>query len=57
MKELKKENAKLNEKVRELTQENETLSTNEKELNNLQKLLKIIPKEKLKSNSTFIQSV
>ena len=41
MKELKKENAKLNEKVRELTQENETLSTNEKELNNLQKLLKI----------------
>ena len=36
MKELKKENAKLNEKVRELTQENETLSTNEKELNNLQ---------------------
>ena len=40
MKELKKENAKLNEKVRELTQENETLSTNEKELNNLQKLLK-----------------
>ena len=32
MKELKKENAKLNEKVRELTQENETLSTNEKEL-------------------------
>ena len=41
MKELKKENAKLNEKVRELTQENETLSTNEKELNNLQKLLRI----------------
>ena len=41
MKELKKENAKLNEKVRELTQENETLSTNEKKLNNLQKLLKI----------------
>ena len=41
MKELKKETAKLYEKVRELTQENETLSTNEKELNNLQKLLKI----------------
>lgn len=39
MKELKKENAKLNEKVRELTQENETLSTNEKELNNLQEAL------------------
>ena len=41
MKELKKENAKLNQKVIELTQENETLSTNEKELNNLQELLKM----------------
>ena len=40
MKELKKENAKLNQKVKELTQENETLSTNENELNSLQKLLK-----------------
>ena len=41
MKELKKENAKLNQKVKELTQENETLSTNENELNSLQKLLKM----------------
>ena len=32
MKELKKENAKLNEKVRELTQENETLSNQRKRI-------------------------